>query len=46
MIVLIRVKAAFDTRLSSIPVENNRFCDFGGCPEVGIRFTMASMEHF
>ena len=40
-----RVKAPFDAKLSSMSVENNRFCDFGGCPELGIRFTMEAMEH-
>ena len=45
MSVLIRVKAPFDAKLSSISVENNRFYDFDGCPELGIRFTMEAMEH-
>ena len=45
MSVLIRVKPPFDTKLSCISLENNRFYDFDGCPELGIRFTMVEVEH-
>ena len=34
----------FDVKLLNISVENYRFCDFGGCPELGIRFTMPTLE--
>ena len=44
MSVLFRVKAPFDAKLSSISLENSRFCDFGGCPELGIRFTIETLE--